>query len=163
MPKLKNVLAGKKAQMNGAWFEAALHKEAANYGWVTVRIPDGCKQLRANKLIRVATPFDYVFAKKGKVLFVDSKTTSDKNFSKSKVKPHQVDALLDLEKQGFFAGYIVFFQETTNCVFYPASLLKTLLRRDSLSQTEGQVLGTGFKIYLDLITSDVNSNYDTEN
>lgn len=151
MPKLRNVLAGKRAKNNGAWFEIALHRAAGSYGWSVIKIPDGCRQVGGGRLLRVATPFDFVFSKKRQVIFADAKTTSENTFSKSKIKPHQLDALYEQELQGIHAGYIVYFQETKKTIFYSATLLKSISQNEGLSQDQGICLGSEMKIYLDLL------------
>lgn len=151
MAKLLKVIQGKRAKINGDFFENQLHREALNRGYSVIKIPSGCKSLGLGKLIRVATPFDFVFTKSSRVIFIDAKTTKTNTFTNSKVTPHQLSALYEQEKQGICAGYIVHFQNTNKIVFFSATRLKSLSLGQGLKQDDGVLLGIDFKINLDLI------------
>ena len=58
---IKRQLGGKKAKRNGQSFERNLIIEASYQDFAHIQIPDGCRQLGFNKLIRVKSPFDFVF------------------------------------------------------------------------------------------------------
>jgi hypothetical protein len=99
-------VAGKKSRNNGATFEFAFQSLCGVQGVNCVRIPDGCKQVGARKLIRVATPFDYCLCYQGRAAFVDTKTTDAMHFTHSMIKPHQLNSLRQLSPGGK-AGYVL--------------------------------------------------------
>lgn len=105
-------------------------------GFTVLRIPDGCKQLSAFKLIRVRSPFDFVAHKKDQVIFFDAKTTDEKNFPYSKINQTQLQHLLKLEMSGFKAGYVIKFNLTKEIVFVTAGQLLNIKGRQSIKEDE---------------------------
>lgn len=141
MATMNRRIAGAKAKRNGQIFENLIQVMSNRYGFHCVRIPDGCKQLRG-MIIRVATPFDFILAKKGKTIFLDAKSTKESTFSKSKMKRHQVEFLLPFEKNQTFAGYLVLFQKENQVVFFSASQLAAIKRGQAISISDGVKLGS---------------------
>jgi len=150
MPTIKKVIAGKKAKYSGIRFEEFLKSCAYKQKWEVIQIPSGCRSLGRNKLIRVATPFDFVFAKQGKCLFIDAKSTTAKSFSKSMITPHQALSLSMVEKQGFYAGYIVNFSNLNKIVFFSARHLLETRINESLCYKQGVIIGDSKRIDLDM-------------
>jgi hypothetical protein len=151
---IKRILAGHKAQKSGALFEIILHRNALVYGWQVTDIPDGCKQLRG-KMIRVPTPFDYVFTKDCRAVFCDAKTIASGTFGASDITQHQVDELSKTRAGGFPSGYIVNFSKFDKTVWFPVQALITCLNtRVGLTPSSGILLGDGMKIKIDNIFSE---------
>lgn len=146
---LKRVISGKQAKSRGANFEAILEREALRYGWKVIPILMGCKQVSATKIIKARNPFDFVFIRKGKVIFCDAKTTKTSAFGYTAIKEHQLKALLDCENEGQTAGYIVNFTSNDITVFFSAGQLDRLQPRQSLKPGDGVVLGLNSIIKLD--------------
>ena len=148
----KRIIAGRQAKRRGEGFENLLHGEAYRKGWQVIRIPDGCKQVSAAKTIRVRTPFDFIFVKNNKAIFIDAKTTKAKSFSTSQLTPHQIKILSDLDKNGFQAGYIINFSELNITSFYRGSQLAYLLKNSSsLKPQDGVIVGTNTNINIETI------------
>jgi penicillin-binding protein-related factor A (putative recombinase) len=141
MSRLSNIIRGRQARNRGSSFENTLHGEFLRHGWTVTKIPLGAKQIGANKLIRVKTDFDFVFAKEGKAMFIDAKITKAKAYGCAAVTDHQINKLYDFEKQGFTAGYIICFSELKTTVFYRASQLRQLRDRSSLKPEDGVCIG----------------------
>jgi hypothetical protein len=154
MAIIKNIVRGKKAKVNGQRFEIFLENSAARKMWTVTRIPDGCRQVGPNKLLRVRTPFDFVFTRWGKAVFADAKSTQTKYFSKSALTPHQIEQLKDIENDGFAAGYIVNFSTLNLVVFFSATLLSEIKTRDSVGPEQGILIGNDEVINLQLIFED---------
>lgn len=138
-------LRGRKAQAQGAAFEALFLRAATSHSIVTTRIPDGCKQLPGGKIRRVPTPFDWAMSLKTKVAFIDTKCLDKNTFPHASIEPHQALALLRHELEGITAGYIVWLKKTNKVIFIPAKLLcEAMQKTGSISeQTPGTIdLGT---------------------
>ena len=135
--KTKNpnrVLAGKIAKARGEQFETLLTHSAESKGFRTIRIPDGCKQL-FRRIIRIKSPFDFVFVRGKQVLFCDAKYVTGKTFTYSMVNFDQVQNLRLLESQGHPSGYIINFNHELESIvcFASARQLFALRKGDSLS------------------------------
>lgn len=153
MTNLSRIIAGKKAKKAGDRFEDVLHINALRSGWEVIKIPMGAKMLTKHKMVRVATPFDFVFAKnKDKIIFCDAKTTTGMAFSNSQVKEHQMDKLFALHNKGFKSGYIICFVKKDITCFFSADKLHDASKvRGSLKPEDGIRLGDCTKINLDLL------------
>lgn len=147
MATMKRRIAGAKARRNGQIFESLIQVMSNRHGLYCIKIPDGCIQLK-NRIVRVATPFDFIVAINGKTLFFDAKSTKESTFSKSKLKRHQVDFLCPFEQQQIDAGYVVFFQNQNAVVYFKATQLKALKRGESLSLSDGVMLGSQYEFNL---------------
>lgn len=122
-PSLAKILGGKRAQSNGVMFEEALTRNARFSQIACTRMPDGCKQLNARRIIRVKTPFDFILTKNGKSAFIDTKTLDDKSFANSKIEEHQVNGIMPHVKAGSLGGYVVFARAIDTIYFIPVSVL----------------------------------------
>lgn len=146
---------GAKAKSNGQGFENLFKLMAMNRGWAVVKINDGCRRVSAHKLIPVKQPFDFVLAKGGHVLCLDTKTQDDTHFSRTLIKEHQIKELLALEKQGVISGYLVYLRKISQVVFFKASVLNALKDGDrGIYPQDGICLGDLHQMDLGLMTLD---------
>jgi penicillin-binding protein-related factor A (putative recombinase) len=141
MATIKRIISGHKSKSNGDKFEAALMHSAWLKGWAVIKIPSGCKQA-GKQLIRVRTPFDFVFAKNGHVIMADAKTTLAKSFGYASITQHQLQELLKFEKQGVTAGYIINWATADQVRFYSASQLSLLKPNQGVNTSSGTLIGT---------------------
>ena len=151
MPNLKNIIKGRVNKKKGEIFERILHLQAYKNHWVVVPIPSGCKQISATKIIRVKTPFDFFFVKKGKAAFIDAKLTKSKSFSFADLTQHQVLVLKKIEDENFKAGYIINFETLNKTAFFSGNLLYKLNRNSSLKPEDGVIIGDNSNINIDTI------------
>lgn len=138
----ENRISGKKARANGAVFEQIFERRAKSQGWVFIRFPLGCRRVGRNTLLQIKTPLDCILVKDGRAIFVDLKSTGINNFSHSMVTPHQVEVLKAIECEHLSSGYIVWFRESDEVVFFGAGALDRLKVRESLSVEDGITLGS---------------------
>ena len=140
------------SKIEGNAFEEILARAARFEGIAIIKIPDGARRVPRPGgrplLLPVKTPFDFFFAKNGKVAVVDAKTTSGSNFSYGMITVHQVLSLLDMENNGVRAGYIVYFRKVNQIVFLSATQLALLRPLQSLTPADGMNLGTVFEMKL---------------
>jgi penicillin-binding protein-related factor A (putative recombinase) len=115
-------------------------------GWSVVRIPDGCKQIANNKLIRVKSPFDFMTAKESVAIFCDVKSTATKSFAYSLINQFQVKELLDISKNKFIAGYVVHFRSLNTWVFISAEKLAKARPGQSIKPKDCINLGAGIDV-----------------
>lgn len=154
MKNFNRIIAGKKSKSRGEYWEALVRSVAYRQGFGVIRIPDGCRQVSAVKLLRVKTPFDFVLVKQPSIsIFVDTKTTKAKAFCFSALTTHQIEALMDCEKAGFDAGYLVHFQTSDEVVFFSAITLNRLGMNASLKPNEGLIIGREQAFDLNQITN----------
>lgn len=102
---------GFKAKRVGQSFERSFELRCGFDGIDCVRIPDGCRQLSATKLVRCKSPFDYVLRYKDKTACLDLKTTEKSAFTYSMIDPAQVHALAKLQTPNNVTGYFVYFRK----------------------------------------------------
>jgi penicillin-binding protein-related factor A (putative recombinase) len=100
------------------------------------------------RAIPTKTPFDFVMCRDGIAVFFDAKSTSAKTFAASAIQLHQLYHLARVENAGFRSGYVVYFQETDEVVFFSASQLAKLKRGDSLKPDDGLQLGSALTLTL---------------
>ena len=148
---MNKIIAGKRAKHNGNYFENFLKSCAYRDKWEVLQIPNGCKTLGKNNLIRIPSPFDFVFCKNQKAIFADAKTTERSTFSRSQINVNQSFSLSRLEAQGFIAGYIVRFSKQKEVFFFSAAILSGLKPQESLSPKDGVFIGNDIHIHLDVL------------
>lgn len=156
MPSFTKRLAGKRAQQNGAQFEALFQAACARQAIIATRIPDGCKQT-SRGVIRIQTPFDWVLSYQGRAALIDTKTMQDKSFANSKINPAQALALVRHDVEGTKAGYVVWLRETDEFIYIPAKILcQAMMERGSTSsKTPGvKLLGINPLVELKAIFED---------
>lgn len=122
--RLGNVTAGRKAKHNGMAFEAVFQNACDRIRATCTRIPDGCKQIGQNRLIRVKSPFDFVVTHLNRTAIIDTKTLDSKAFPHSAIDPHQSITLAKHQAAGAISGYVVYLRETSEVIFIPGALLK---------------------------------------
>lgn len=141
----KNIKRGVLAKGIGDLFENMLRNSCLKSQIVCTRIPDGCKMIRTRSGAvlpkRTTTPFDFLLTKKGKSACIDCKTVDSGNFSHSMLTQHQVHSLLSIHDSDVTAGYVVWFRDTNQVVFYSADKLYHLKARQSLKTEDGTLLG----------------------
>lgn len=144
---------GLSPRTEGLIFETELVQQAWREKFSVVKIPTGAKIIgRVGKrptLSPIKTPFDFVLVKHGRPIFTDAKTTSEKAFGHSKITPHQLHALSNLEEAGCVAGYLVNFRTLDTVSFFKASTLRNLNPRQSLKPSDGTHLGTSSNFKLE--------------
>lgn len=133
-------VGGLLAKRRGEQFEGFFESRTKAQSIVCIRIPDGCKQIAASRIIRVKTPFDYILAFNGKVCFCDLKSMDSDRLVHSKIEDHQLKALKELKPHAL-GGYICFFRDTKRFVFFSTEKLEQLRERSSLGEDDGLLLG----------------------
>lgn len=116
-----------KAFHAGKQFEQIFSHVASNAGLTVVRIPDGCRVVGRNKLIRVKSPFDYILAKPGKVAFIDTKTFAANRCAINNPKlfePHQIGTLSRFCELGIQSGFLIWFRKSDELGFIDADFLQ---------------------------------------
>lgn len=151
--KSKNMVnAGAKAKSMGDLFERMMKLSCAAERIHCERIPDGCKVFKTRSGVvlpkKVNTPFDFVIAKNGKSANIDTKTIESGNFSYSMIKMHQVVSLLNFYDNKIPSGYLVWFRDVNQMIFFDAKKLYHLKRRESLKPSDGINLGSSSKFSL---------------
>lgn len=102
-------LAGLKAKRNGQAFEELFEFMCNREHLACTRFPDGCERRGPRTLIQVQTPWDWIVTYMGRSAFLDTKFSSDRTFTHSMIKPHQVNEMLKHELAGSIAGYVIRF------------------------------------------------------
>lgn len=148
MSSIVRSFAGLKAKRNGDNFEALFEARCRMYDVHYEKVPNGCKQVAPNRVIRVRTPFDYILAFEGKSAVVDLKSCEARSFGFSKIVPHQLQALKNLSI-GMIAGYVV---KNPEGVFYvPFQILQNCKSGTSIELGLCEKLGEEFKFNPSLI------------
>jgi len=143
----KKIQSGHLAKNMGELFENMLKNACIKEHTAWVRIPDGCRMVRTRSGAvvpqRTTTPFDYLIAFDGMAACIDCKTVESGNFSYSMITQHQANSLVSIYDKKVMAGYLVWFREHDQVVFYSADQLYHLKARESLKNSDGLVLGCG--------------------
>lgn len=145
MTTTKRRLAGRIAKLEGNRWENLLFAYAAEIKATLIKIPEGARTIRlGNRLLlkRTKSPFDFILAKNKEVVFFDAKSINAKTFSKSLVNFNQVHALLDVERQGCRAGYLIHFRKRGAIAFISASVLSKMSKGTSVSIEDGLSIGS---------------------
>lgn len=150
--RFQNQIKGARARSEGLAFETFFVNALRRVGFYAVHLPQGAKFVRGPrgipKLSPVKMPFDLILSAPGRAGFFDMKSISDDRLVYSFLTPHQVDIMSDLEAQGHKAGYVVHFKKTNRVIFFEASKLQALERRESYTQDDGVDIGTLFDLKL---------------
>lgn len=118
--------SGAEAKRHGDAFERAFSHSCRNMA--LSRMPDGCRVVGKNRLIRVKTSFDWILTKDGRSAFIDTKTTALDHLPASALTEHQVEALALHEHYGAIAGYVIELRPKKSVYFVPAFLLLACFR-----------------------------------
>lgn len=115
------------------------------------RMPDGCRVVGRNKLMRVKTPFDWIVTFNGLSVFVDTKTTLEDSFAHSKIEPHQVNEMAKHEAAGTRAGYVIWLRKTDVVFYIGACALQTLMKtRGSIEPSNPNCITLGSSNRMDV-------------
>lgn len=150
--KLKRRQAGWKAKREGEAFEVTLETAALISRLQLLRIPDGCRQIGGNRLIRVKSPFDYVLRAPRRLAFLDAKSTLELAFYASSIPPHQFNALKIFDglpqSMDVVSGFIVNFKSAGVVEFFSVAMMKS---RVSVKPGDGVLLNAGQTLDLNRI------------
>jgi penicillin-binding protein-related factor A (putative recombinase) len=142
----KNINRGLKAKEIGDLFEKILMASCLQHRISCVRIPNGTRLFKTKSGVVLPkltkSPFDFIVAKRGLSACIDTKTIDSGNFSYSMIKLHQVISLINLHDELIPSGYLVWFRDIDQMVFFDAKKLYHLKRRESLKPEDGLMLGT---------------------
>lgn len=131
----------------GNGFEGRFSDACKLGGWQVTRIPDGCKQLSAFKIVRVKSPFDFLLTIAPTLsLYCDAKTTIGDRFTYSAINQDQLSELLRIENSGHVAGFVIEFRQVNKVCFASASKLALLTLRESLKWSDCVDLGPNIEI-----------------
>jgi penicillin-binding protein-related factor A (putative recombinase) len=137
---MKKRLAGKLAQSRGKSFETLFQETCKIQGIAVTPIPNGCRNV-GRRIVRVKSPFDWVLGYNKRAAFIDTKTSGDKNFNHSKIKPHQLKALQNLSSSGV-AGYVL--KINGKIYFVDVSILAETKKGESVKLDYAVLLGSDF-------------------
>lgn len=113
----------------GTGFENVFEKITAQAGILCIRIPDGCKVVGLNNLVRKKTPFDFILISNGQCAMIDTKTTIGESFRINDPKlfePHQISIMKAANERGITAGFMILFRLTETLCFIEAKDLDNL-------------------------------------
>lgn len=136
----KNYTRGKLAKENGERFENQIIKTMLRDGIAFIKIPSSCKWI-GKRVVAMKSPFDFVAGHNSKTILFDAKSTEGKTFTYSKIKTHQLNALMNFRIKKIVSGYVVYFSEIKQVVFFDSMILKKVKPRQSLSFEDGFCLG----------------------
>lgn len=111
-------------QKIGAAFENSFEAVARAQRIVVTRMPDGCRVVGKNRLLRVKTPCDWIVTYNGRTALLDTKTCEEGLFPHSRLEEHQLSEMLKHEEAGGIGGYVIFFRAPNVTKFFPCSVLK---------------------------------------
>lgn len=148
MSSIVRSFAGLRAKRNGDNFETLFEARCRMYDVHYERVPNGCKQIAPNRIIRVRTPFDYILAFDGKSAVVDLKSCEARSFGFSKIVPHQLQALKNLSI-GMIAGYVV--NNLDGVFFVPVQMLLSCNPGSGIDLRQCESLGKEIKFNPSLI------------
>lgn len=131
-------IGGKRAKVAGDLFEKSFEQTCAIQGIECIRIPNGCRSVGATRLVRVATPFDYVLCYNKRAAFVDLKSIETGNLTHSKLTEHQLASLKRLSPGGI-SGYVV--NLSGEVYFFDISILLETKKGESVPLTYAKHLG----------------------
>ena len=94
-------------------------------GIACIRINDGCRRINGfKKIIPVKQPFDWIMAFSSVAAAIDTKRQAKgMTFVASKIDPNQVSKMMELDRQGVIAGYVVYTMAINRLYFIPVSML----------------------------------------
>lgn len=136
--------AGAKAQANGGSFENQFSNCCATSGITVTRIPDSCRQVSSQRMIRIRSPFDWILTYRGLTALIDTKTTQESTFAHSAIDWDQIEDLYAHEARGAIAGYVIALQEANRVIFLESGYLLTKQGiRGSISYDDRQAVVLG--------------------
>lgn len=126
----------------GNEFEMILRRRCLMTGVAITRIHDGCSTTGNNFIMRRQQICDFIVSWSGMSGLLDAKSCGDLRFNFSAITKHQVDEMLQHERAGIKAGYIILFRKIQKVIFFPASTLAGMQSRTSLGVDGGLLLGS---------------------
>lgn len=109
--------------------------------------PLSCKWIGAGSLKLVQSELDYEIILGGLVRQVDAKTFQNtETMRHSWITPHQAETARWYMDQGVKSGYVVWFRDSNNVVFFDGYQLTNLQKGESLHWNAGEYLG-GFETF----------------
>lgn len=131
-------IAGKRAKYAGDNFEAQFENLCAIQGISVVPIPDSCKQVAFNRIVRIRSPFDYCICYKQRSAHIDTKSSEKTNFTYSMIDQYQLVQLKKLSPGGP-SGYVIAMGERV--YFVDVSILLDVKKHTSIDFTKCKYLG----------------------
>lgn len=143
MPIIDKIKSGYEAKKRGQSFENLLRAECHRQSWACCRIEDGAKTIGKGQIRRTTQMCDFVIAKNGIVILIDTKTTKANTYSSSMINGKQAFALSHFEANGILAGYLINFDTLNKTVFFKSSLVMKCFqtRNTSLRPEMGLEIG----------------------
>lgn len=140
------IWGGRRAKALGTSWEAIIERKCIREQIMHVRIPDGCRQIGKQKLIRVRSPLDYVLIKEGKTVFLDAKTINADTLSysflhDSKSTSHQLETMRRISVNKCRAGLLIWFRLSNIISFIDAQLLMVIQPNEGIKYDAGLILG----------------------
>lgn len=125
MPSNNRRLGGVLAKQNGSSFENMFKTRCAYLKVACTRIPDSCRRVGSGPrdLQQIKSPFDYIISYQGRAAIIDTKTTAAASFGKTLIAEHQVEELVQHERQGVSSGYVIHLRKVSRVVFISAATL----------------------------------------
>lgn len=123
MKKTYAVLRGKKNKSQGRAFEHMFEHSLRKHKFAYDKMPDGCRQLGAFKLIRVKTPYDWIITLSGRTALIDTKSFIGDKLIPSQVTPHQAQSMRLHANRGAIAGYVIWFRDHNSVRFAESCVL----------------------------------------
>lgn len=156
---MRRIQSGKKAKNNGELFEKILEHTTRFQDFHLIKIPEGGKFRKINGkpvITPMPSPFDFILlAKGGKAVYFDAKvrakTLPYSDIFRNKTNYRQYQELLHCCLMGNVAGFLVWFHETDQVVFFEVGVVTDMEPRKSLSAEDGIILGTYPQIDLSIL------------
>lgn len=142
--KLARRVAGARAQSAGASFENLFQSLCRRQAITVTRIPDACRQVSSNRLIRVRSPWDWVLSWNSRTALIDTKTTQESTFAHSAIHRPQAKELCAHNLAGAIAGYVIWMRAPDRMIYVTGrTLLALSMTRGSISHIQEQVVDLG--------------------
>jgi len=146
MPTTNRRRSGILAKQNGSSFENMFKTRCTYLKVACTRIPDSCRRVGSGPrdLQQVKSPFDFIISFQGRAAIIDTKTTAEASFKRVLITEHQVEELVQHEKQGVSSGYVVHLRKVSRVVFISAAtLIKATKNPESLTLDDDGVIDLG--------------------
>lgn len=143
---------GISGKRQGNQFEELFERSARRQCFGVLKIPDGCRRVGLNKIIPVKTPCDFILMFQGQSIFIDTKTQgAGQTFPTANINLDQVMAMRGMVDHGALGGYVCWFRDINQVVYYSCKLLHEA--QEGLFYKDGVILGPIEQIDLKRILS----------
>lgn len=141
---------GNRTRVIGLEFENIILKQARMQGLYVRKEPIAARRFGLKSLYQIKSDYDFklILPPLGICVFLDAKSTEDTKFVYSKLVPHQVGALLEIQRAGCLSGYLIWFRTINRVIFFDAEKLDKLQPRESLLPENGTDLGSFENMHL---------------